>query len=346
MAFPLPPKINKTYSQVNVNIPARLQWNRNGGYCGETSVIIAGMLHGQYLSQFDMRTIASPGMPQNSQSYPGIHTDPNAYYNAQLLLGQNAARAVAGVKLQQASKTSADSMKFLQWVKLNVAKGNQVIIGVLNNVNMLGEGGTGDSQYDHILSVVGYGSDQPLNSAAVQNDDIIMLMDNGLYTPNGNNNIPYFYQFTISKFLKSRTQANNGNQIYSLLQLPKNQNKKGGYLKNNFGMVITGVMDPKNETLPVTVTDNAIAELPKMESDGCLRPAANNITLTITVSGLAPGKQYNLYLYKDETLVPASDFKKNSGKPWKTFSVKSGSTKTYTLNAKSSDKLFFRAVPA
>ena len=42
------------------DIPPRLQWNSNDVYCGEVSMISAGLYYGQYLSQYDVRAIASP----------------------------------------------------------------------------------------------------------------------------------------------------------------------------------------------------------------------------------------------------------------------------------------------
>ena len=42
-------------------IPPRRQWEGNGGYCGETVMISAGLYYGQYVSQYDARAFASDG---------------------------------------------------------------------------------------------------------------------------------------------------------------------------------------------------------------------------------------------------------------------------------------------
>jgi hypothetical protein len=47
------------------NIPSRLQWEANYGYCCEVSLISAGLYYGQYLSQYDARAIASRDKPQS-----------------------------------------------------------------------------------------------------------------------------------------------------------------------------------------------------------------------------------------------------------------------------------------
>ena len=50
-----------------VDISPRLQWNENNGYCGEVSLISAGLYYGQYLSQYDARSLACDGGSQNWQ---------------------------------------------------------------------------------------------------------------------------------------------------------------------------------------------------------------------------------------------------------------------------------------
>ncbi|MFZ8911013.1 MAG: hypothetical protein ACO20A_10210, partial [Candidatus Nanopelagicales bacterium] len=48
------------WHQHGINMAPRLQWNANGGYCGEVSFISAGMRYGQYTSQWTARSLASP----------------------------------------------------------------------------------------------------------------------------------------------------------------------------------------------------------------------------------------------------------------------------------------------
>jgi hypothetical protein len=64
-----------TYTH-QLNIPPRLQWNENYGYCGSTSMICAGLYFGAYISQYDNRRIASNSTNQKEES-------------SQLLLGVN-----------------------------------------------------------------------------------------------------------------------------------------------------------------------------------------------------------------------------------------------------------------
>jgi hypothetical protein len=69
-------------------IPPRLQWNENYGYCGEVSLISAGLYYGQYISQYDARALASPGVPEND-------------FNSQLMLGINDQIAAAAMHLNR-----------------------------------------------------------------------------------------------------------------------------------------------------------------------------------------------------------------------------------------------------
>ena len=73
-----------TFIQSN-DIPPRLQWNHNSGYCGEVSLISAGLYYGQYISQYDTRAIATQGAPQNKD---------------QLLLGINDQYAATQMRLK------------------------------------------------------------------------------------------------------------------------------------------------------------------------------------------------------------------------------------------------------
>ncbi|HEX6565658.1 MAG TPA: hypothetical protein VF020_15315 [Chthoniobacterales bacterium] len=105
------------------NIPPRLQWEANYGYCGEVSLISAGLYYGQYLSQYDARAIASRDKPQS-------------HYASQLLLGVNDKYAASQMHLEAIEWNYAkenNTNSFLQWVKENVVAGYSVAIGIYMN---------------------------------------------------------------------------------------------------------------------------------------------------------------------------------------------------------------------
>ncbi len=117
-------EIGATKNRTEMNdIPPRLQWEANYGYCGETALISAGLYYGQYVSQFDARAIASPNVKQSKRG-------------SQLLLGRNDGATAAQMRLKAVewdSPTTANANRFLAWVKGNVVSGYPVIIGVYEN---------------------------------------------------------------------------------------------------------------------------------------------------------------------------------------------------------------------
>lgn len=331
----------------SVDMPARMQWNANHGYCGETSFISAGMVHGQYTSQWIARSSASPGVDQ---------TDPRS----QLLLGdpwgtgQNDLVAAGTMKLNatEFGPHSRSSQQFLAWVKQNVVAGHVVIIGVYENMSVFGE--TGDALYDHIVPVVGVGSNKPLTGANASTffpTDTITFSDNGLFTPNPPSDTPgeqggnppgsalYTYQF--SQFLNTRKGADRGSNdnYYSLRNTP-----------DNYGAVVTGVVDPTDVTIPVSLTSNSNSEGRQNEAEMSTQPAATSIELTVTVAIADQSSAYRVYRYDDFADVPTADFNSaanvaKAGQYW-TIPANSGSSWSVTVPTLSSQTRVFRAVPA
>lgn len=346
---------------IHINdIQPRLQWEHNGGYCGEVSMISAGLYYGQYLSQYRMRSIASCGAPQNA------YNETEKTYTSQLLLGtKNAVGAAESVRLDYEEFNAENTENFLVWVKHHVLLGHPVIIGVFNNENMLYnmKYGNGDDEYDHIVPVFGFGSNHPFTDNNFYPDDIILFSDNGLYTQPGDPlgytaplqgyDAPYRYYFTLETgkdspvydFILDRTQANaaDGN-IYSLLNLPAYQNTASS--KKNYALAITGVKDPNRETFPVRIVTHPNFELPNINSDSDVKPEAMPMTLEVTVSGLTPGKSYTLYRYDASCNVPVADFHENAyfAVSAETIVINSGSSWTATYNIQSDQEVFFRAV--
>jgi len=120
-------------------------------------------------------------------------------------------------------------------------------------------------------------------------------------------------------------------------------------LKNgaDYGIAITGVADLNRETVPVRLTTSTNAEIPAIVNGSNTRPAPRPVTLTITVSGLTPGKTYNLYRYSSMAAVPESSFNANSTRATQKWSiVATGSTYTMTQTIMSNEIAAYRAVPA
>ena len=62
------------------------QWQSNNGYCGEVSMIQAGLNHGQWMSQFNARLVCGTGLSQSGPRGWCKSHDNQPHHNAQLLL--------------------------------------------------------------------------------------------------------------------------------------------------------------------------------------------------------------------------------------------------------------------
>jgi hypothetical protein len=319
-----------SYSAANP-IPPRLQWNANNGYCGEVVFISAGLYYGQYVSQYDARALASNGIPQYKAG-------------AQLLIGVNDTVAATRMHLTYAAwntkaETSTDA--FLTWVKGEVLAGYPVAMGVYTNENAFygkTNPSAGDPAYDHIVSVTGVASHAPLTQPpAYHANDAVTFSDNGLWTGTSNGRPPYLFRYPLGPFQATRKQANAQTAgIYSIASDAR-----------NYGIAITGIADGDHETVPVRVAPNRNYESPKMINGSNARPAPMQLVLTVTVSGLEPGRKYNLYRYNAMANVPDSAFNANAPKAFRKWAIVASATNyVVTEHIQSSDEVIYRAVPA
>ena len=326
-------------------ITPRLQWMYNYGYCGETSLISAGLFYGQYLSQYDARHLAHPNIPQSQDA-------------SQLLLTLNAARVARRMHLQTVEWNSGDrsSRDFLAWVKQNVARGYPVAIGVYTNESYFyGRSGVndGDPSYDHIVPVVAVESHHPRNDPRYYGDDTIVFSDNGLNAPDAGEIGPhpghwrplykYLYRYSFASFARTRSQANaRQSPPYSLaLAGPRP-------LPADYGIAVSGVIDPKHETLPVRIATDKYYEWPPILKYQKVRPKPEPLRLTATVSELVPGVAYTLYRYDAFASVPDADFNaraKQASQQW-SIRIRSGSSFTLIQNITSNQTVIYRAVKA
>ncbi|MGR3889783.1 hypothetical protein [Pseudomonas sp. 1152_12] len=315
-------------ARVKNDIPPRLQWTANFGYCGEVAFVSAGLYYGQYVSQYDARAIASPGIDQSKAK-------------SQLLVGVNDGAAAARMHLQTVqwnSVSTLDAYAFLTWLKGNVLAGYPVIIGVYENMHAF-EGSTeaaaGDAQYDHIVPVIGVSSKYPLTLPPhAYPDDVLALSDNGLWSPDG---APaYRYHYSFDRFQANRQEANTPSQ--ALYSLPR---------KRQYGVAVTGIIDHDGLTLPVRLWTEVIAEQPPMAQHANTRPPSAALALTVTVSGLKPSVPYTLYRYDTFAAVPNAAFNANASQAAQQWKVKIETGSTYTLKEtiRSDQVAVYRAVP-
>jgi hypothetical protein len=315
------------YAAAN-DIPPRLQWMANHGYCGEVALISAGLYYGQYTSQYDARALASDGLPQNEGK-------------SQLLLGGNdrrAARLMHLDALEWDTNTERSTDEFLAWVKQNVVAGYPVVIGIyMNYYRFYGiHDPHAGAIYDHIVPVTGVASRRPLGDPSYDASDTLTLSDSGVWS--ADHSRPYVFTYGFGAFQRDREQANAKNgPIYSLDDGAR-----------NYGVAITGIADANHETLPVRVATNVDYERPAMKQGEASRPASMPLVLTVTVSNLQPSETYNVYRYDAFAKVPDGAFNAHAAAAAEHWVLKGPQSATYTFteHIRSSDVAVYRAVAA
>jgi hypothetical protein len=228
------------------------QWQNNNGYCGEVSMIQAGLNHGQWMSQFDARLVCGTGLLQSGpRGWCRAH-DGKPHHNAQLLLETpgtgvtgdsvyaHAQACLANARLaattypyltgfRNPNVGIAGYQDYLSWIKSEVIAGHQVTIGVLLQ-------GGDDPQYDHIASVTAIGTNHGPSDPSYYGDDVLYFDDHGLYNLDGDSPAeinpaipmgaggdntrctPYIFGYTFDSLARTRAQANRPSaQAYSII---------------------------------------------------------------------------------------------------------------------------------
>ncbi len=288
------------------NLPPRHQWNHNHGYCGECSLIVAGLAYGQYMSQYDARELASGSQCK------------------ELLLGINGHIALEKMHLQFEKWQEEGANAFLSWIKAHVQQGHPVAIGVYMNQNQFfgtTDPDAGDDEYDHIV---------PITQIS---DNTIDYNDNGLW--GDDSNPQYYFNSPLTAFPANREEANApSGPIYSLSDETL-----------DYGVAILGVNDLKNETFPVRILTNINDEPNEIQDHSEARPLPSPVSLLVCISRLTPGVTYNVYEYDDICSIPDSDFNNNSkGAKCTSISINSGSNYVFTRQITSDETIAFRVV--
>lgn len=346
-----PPAEACSYSganQINTNsliinpIPYRSQWNENDGYCGETSILSAGLYFGEYISQYDARVLANINFPAKIMQLnqiligsPGGKVENNIAYAANNM-------HLNYQMYNNLPLPGPSSVNFLTWVKGMVIQHYPTIIGVYENASVFAQPSP-DPEYDHIVPVFGVESSFPLNETPVtyHANDKIFLHDHELYTYTGTPNVGC-YQYQVDNFQKSRSAANQPlSGSVGVYSVSNNSNGHG-----NFGIAITGVKG--DGLLPVSIQTTPNLEDPEIPNQNT-RPTPQLITLNIQVSNLVPNKLYILLKYNNFNALPANDdFTKSHGNPVAKCSIEisSGTTFSKQETIYSNTMAIYRAVLA
>ncbi len=288
------PPATKSYIFPRQALQPFYQWENNDGYCGEVSMMQAGLSNGQWMSQFNARLVCGTGLSQSGPNGACEAHKGKVNYNAQLLIedpntgvsGPNtyayAALCMANSRLNGSTfnytaQTAgmAGYELYMSWVKQEVIAGHQVTMAVLLN-------GGRDPQYDHEVAVIKIGTNHSPADATYYPDDVLYFDDHGVYTLFGkqfgpNPSIPpgagsdakgctpFVFGYTFASLAKTREGANaKGAQGYSII-IPGDvtihtSTGGSGYDTvaitgpHNYAFSVAGPEDPGSETLPVALT--------------------------------------------------------------------------------------------
>ncbi len=291
------PPATISYIYPRVAVQPFYQWESNDGYCGEVSMMEAGMNNGQWMSQYNTRLICGTGLSQSGPNGACANHSGQVNYNAQLLIENpgtgvsgsntyaNAALCVANSRLNGStfdytaqSTGLAGYQQYMSWVKREVIAGHQVTLAVLIN-------GGSDPQYDHEVAVMKIGTNHSPTDATYYADDVIYFDDHGAYTLRGGQFAdypsippgagtespgctPFIYGYTFGSLANTRAGANRKNaQAYSIIIPGATTIHTGtggsGYDTvpilgpHNYSFSVAGPEDPTNETLPVALAISA-----------------------------------------------------------------------------------------
>ncbi len=207
LGAPAPPGPSARYIVPNATVAPIYQWESNNGYCGEVSLMSAGLASGQWMSQYNARMVCGGYFGPESYGYgasleqAGNPPGKNGNYNAELLLENPdqgltgpydydwAARCAenAGLALTQYPSTTgyqrpnsglSGYQDMMSWIKSQIIAGHQVTLGVM----LPKAAGGSDPQYDHIVNVIKIGTNHSATDPGYYADDVLYLDDHGVYT--------------------------------------------------------------------------------------------------------------------------------------------------------------------
>lgn len=165
---------------------------------------------------------------------------------------------------------------YLEWTKQHLHQGHPVIITMFDQDDDFWD-------YDHIVLATGFHAADPKkyhpNDTLIFNDNFKLKAD----------------RREFKTLHDTREMKGNGAEHYFCIPSV-----------HCFGCAITGIKDETGSLLPVRVSVDQ-----EHEPDVVKKEEPDDLTLTITVSSLQPGKSYVLYRYDNYKKVPTRDYAKS-----------------------------------
>ena len=208
-------------------------------------------------------------------------------------------------------ESSPQAPAFLRWVKSHLSTGSPVITGLYWGVES-------DSDYDHIVPLVGYDT---LGS------DVSVLFFNDLHT-NGS------IRAEVSTFVATRKHCASSERFgQQSFCLPRNR---------NYGVAVMGNRDAEGALRPVRLEMSSWTE-PDYSREDAQQQKPRLLLAAATASALSPGKRYAMLRFDCADAVPEKAFLQ-AAFAQKTVFVAVTSTWTQAVNFMSNTTQFFRCV--
>ncbi|CAF1621171.1 unnamed protein product [Rotaria magnacalcarata] len=204
---------------VLLDIPARLQWENDHGYCGETAIQSFGLYYGAWISQKLVRDI-NKGEYLLQKLSVDDHRNPTHTLTA-LHFTYN--------EWDWESSAQPQFYDFCRWIKRSIIQGHPAMFGAYLSYMQ-------EEDYDHIMPAIG-----------------VRFQDEHEYNPE---DVLFYYNLFREKLIE-RTMSKD--DLAATRKTCRKHCGEGGSLPLNidYGIAVTGIADENQITLPVRLSVSA-----------------------------------------------------------------------------------------
>jgi len=164
-------------ASIQLDIPPRLQWDNNNGYCGECSIQQIALFFGTYISQYRARAIIDTTQQQDVW----VPENSGPIFDALRL----------AYEAWDTTRPTPQCQPYLVWAKAHLQQGHPVIVDVFVQ-------GESDPAYDHIIPATGFTS---VDVTTYHSTDTLVFNDNYASAP---------YTRTFGSLDDTRAMSGNG----------------------------------------------------------------------------------------------------------------------------------------
>jgi len=306
-----------------LELPPRQQWNADGGFCGALSIQQAALGVGAWISQ---------DMVRKANTHGEGHGKPSLGYE---VLPSNVQETVTNLKLDgqewDYNQPKPQAKAFKVFIKQHLTKGHPIVwfpICKGDSHDPYTDDIPNGGAYDHVETMWGIGSNHPLDTATVYDDDWILHgSDQDLETY-------YRRMSTLEDDLSMQGNCKNAGSGFG-----KNEMYPCFYDQVTYAVAVQGLQKVYN--LPVVLTVDTQNE-PNIRSWS----SATDLHGTVMVSGLTAGQNYVLYRYGSTASFPTGA--SVEGYEHRTPFTAKGETWTHNdpNTFKSSSATYYVAVPS